>query len=250
MTRIGPAAQLVGLWERGCATIATPGTCDPRSRPESVPRPRGYAAGTSWSAERAERTKAFLLANADSALAASAPPSRIPMPLVSAASEPTGTACLLAPRHDSTCHCCRGRRKPAGPVKLRTCVRRGRFSLSASATRSRATRAGTARRPRHWMAPTSASQRSLDAGAETDGVDAFWSGRRVLRMGHTGFKGEWLSLWLQRLGAEATGLPATSRPIRRYLSWPASPTEFGASNSTCAITRPSLGRSRRRSRRS
>lgn len=33
-----------------------------------------------------------------------------------------------------------------------------------------------------------------------------WSGRRVLLTGHTGFKGAWLSLWLQRLGAVVTGL--------------------------------------------
>src|SRR3979490_2709854 len=30
--------------------------------------------------------------------------------------------------------------------------------------------------------------------------------RRVLITGHTGFKGAWLSLWLQSLGAELTGL--------------------------------------------
>ena len=34
---------------------------------------------------------------------------------------------------------------------------------------------------------------------------AFWSGRRVFITGHTGFKGAWLSLWLQSLGAEVTG---------------------------------------------
>ncbi len=34
----------------------------------------------------------------------------------------------------------------------------------------------------------------------------FWAGRRVLVTGHTGFKGAWLSLWLQRLGAEVSGL--------------------------------------------
>jgi CDP-glucose 4,6-dehydratase len=34
----------------------------------------------------------------------------------------------------------------------------------------------------------------------------FWSGRRVLLTGHTGFKGSWLSLWLQELGAELHGL--------------------------------------------
>lgn len=41
---------------------------------------------------------------------------------------------------------------------------------------------------------------------------AFWRGKRVLLTGHTGFKGAWLALWLQRLGAQVTGLalaPAT-----------------------------------------
>ncbi|MDE3749492.1 CDP-glucose 4,6-dehydratase [Methylobacterium radiotolerans] len=33
----------------------------------------------------------------------------------------------------------------------------------------------------------------------------FWSGRRVLVTGHTGFKGAWLSVWLARLGAQVTG---------------------------------------------
>ena len=33
----------------------------------------------------------------------------------------------------------------------------------------------------------------------------FWHGRRVLVTGHTGFKGGWLSLWLQRLGADVAG---------------------------------------------
>jgi CDP-glucose 4,6-dehydratase len=33
----------------------------------------------------------------------------------------------------------------------------------------------------------------------------FWKGRRVFLTGHTGFKGSWLSLWLQSLGAEVTG---------------------------------------------
>lgn len=35
--------------------------------------------------------------------------------------------------------------------------------------------------------------------------DSFWSGRRVLLTGHTGFKGSWMSLWLQSMGAELTG---------------------------------------------
>jgi CDP-glucose 4,6-dehydratase len=41
----------------------------------------------------------------------------------------------------------------------------------------------------------------------------FWAGRRVLVTGHTGFKGAWLSLWLQSLGAHITGVssgPPTS----------------------------------------
>ena len=38
---------------------------------------------------------------------------------------------------------------------------------------------------------------------------AFWSGRRVLVTGHTGFKGSWLTCWLRDLGAEvyAVSLP-------------------------------------------
>ncbi|QKY05609.1 CDP-glucose 4,6-dehydratase [Janthinobacterium lividum] len=34
---------------------------------------------------------------------------------------------------------------------------------------------------------------------------AFWHGKRVFLTGHTGFKGGWLSLWLQQLGADVTG---------------------------------------------
>ncbi len=34
---------------------------------------------------------------------------------------------------------------------------------------------------------------------------AFWRERRVLLTGHTGFKGAWLALWLQSLGARVTG---------------------------------------------
>lgn len=34
----------------------------------------------------------------------------------------------------------------------------------------------------------------------------FWNGKRVLLTGHTGFKGAWLSLYLEKLGAKVTGL--------------------------------------------
>jgi CDP-glucose 4,6-dehydratase len=46
------------------------------------------------------------------------------------------------------------------------------------------------------------------AGAVADVVvnAAFWGGRRVLVTGHTGFKGAWLTLWLQELGAEVVGV--------------------------------------------
>ncbi len=42
----------------------------------------------------------------------------------------------------------------------------------------------------------------------------FWRDRRVLVTGHTGFKGGWLSLWLQSLGAKVAGLslPPPTKP--------------------------------------
>jgi CDP-glucose 4,6-dehydratase len=33
----------------------------------------------------------------------------------------------------------------------------------------------------------------------------FWNGKRVLLTGHTGFKGSWMSLWLQSMGANVVG---------------------------------------------
>jgi CDP-glucose 4,6-dehydratase len=41
-----------------------------------------------------------------------------------------------------------------------------------------------------------------------EGVDvnpSFWAGKRVFLTGHTGFKGSWMSLWMQSLGVELTG---------------------------------------------
>ena len=36
-------------------------------------------------------------------------------------------------------------------------------------------------------------------------LNSFWTGKRVLLTGHTGFKGSWLSLWLNKMGAEVFG---------------------------------------------
>jgi CDP-glucose 4,6-dehydratase len=47
----------------------------------------------------------------------------------------------------------------------------------------------------------------------------FWQGKKVFLTGHTGFKGGWLSLWLQTLGADVTGfalLPATEPNLFNY----------------------------------
>ncbi len=43
---------------------------------------------------------------------------------------------------------------------------------------------------------------------------AFWAGKRVLLTGHTGFKGSWMSLWLQSMGAQLVGyaLPPPTQP--------------------------------------
>jgi CDP-glucose 4,6-dehydratase len=39
---------------------------------------------------------------------------------------------------------------------------------------------------------------------------SFWKDRRVLLTGHTGFKGSWLSLWLQSMGAQVVGYALAS----------------------------------------
>ncbi len=43
---------------------------------------------------------------------------------------------------------------------------------------------------------------------------SFWRGKRVLLTGHSGFKGAWLTVWLNRLGADVTGigLPPLTEP--------------------------------------
>src|SRR5271156_6041311 len=50
------------------------------------------------------------------------------------------------------------------------------------------------------------------AAMKPDAMAEFWRGRRVLLTGHTGFKGAWMSLWLEGMGGEVSGYalaPAT-----------------------------------------
>jgi CDP-glucose 4,6-dehydratase len=53
-----------------------------------------------------------------------------------------------------------------------------------------------------------------EMGLAAHGPADFWRGKRVLVTGHTGFKGSWLALWLQRRGAIVTGigLPPATKP--------------------------------------
>jgi CDP-glucose 4,6-dehydratase len=41
-------------------------------------------------------------------------------------------------------------------------------------------------------------------------AETFWRSRKVLITGHSGFKGSWLSLWLQQMGAEVAGYSSGS----------------------------------------
>lgn len=46
----------------------------------------------------------------------------------------------------------------------------------------------------------------------------FWSGKKVLITGHTGFKGGWLSLWLNTMGAKVTGYSLSPQPKGGFYS--------------------------------
>jgi CDP-glucose 4,6-dehydratase len=60
-------------------------------------------------------------------------------------------------------------------------------------------------------------QGTLVRVAVTGSVDPiFWAGKRVFLTGHTGFKGSWMALWLQQMGANVTGF-ALAPPTRPAL---------------------------------
>ncbi len=60
----------------------------------------------------------------------------------------------------------------------------------------------------------------------------FWRGKRVFLTGHTGFKGSWLSLWLQSLGAQVHGLA---------LEPPTTPNLFTAAQVAAGMASHTLG---------
>lgn len=63
-------------------------------------------------------------------------------------------------------------------------------------------------------------------------TSGFWRGRRVFLTGHTGFKGGWLALWLQSLGAEVHGYA---------LEPPTNPSFFAAADLQRGMTSHVLG---------
>ncbi len=66
-------------------------------------------------------------------------------------------------------------------------------------------------------------------------ASGFWRGRRVLLTGHTGFKGAWLSLWLQSLAADVTGISLAETPSEPSLYELAQVDEGMAASVACDI---------------
>ncbi len=56
------------------------------------------------------------------------------------------------------------------------------------------------------------NQAEVGSSAAQSVDPAFWRDRRVLITGHTGFKGAWLSLWLQSFGAQVLGVSLGDPP--------------------------------------
>lgn len=62
--------------------------------------------------------------------------------------------------------------------------------------------------PENGASPTDAVTPSVAAPNKSRALmpdRSFWKGKRVFLTGHTGFKGSWLCLWLNALGADVTG---------------------------------------------
>lgn len=57
-----------------------------------------------------------------------------------------------------------------------------------------------------------------DRPVSTADLEAAWAGKRVLLTGHTGFKGAWLTLWLEKLGAHVTGFSLAPEPDSLFVS--------------------------------
>ena len=46
----------------------------------------------------------------------------------------------------------------------------------------------------------------------------FWIGKKIFLTGHTGFKGAWLSHWLDHLGAQTVGFSKYTNPQQKDLA--------------------------------
>jgi CDP-glucose 4,6-dehydratase len=70
--------------------------------------------------------------------------------------------------------------------------------------------------------------------------DTFWTGRRVLVTGHSGFKGRWLSLWLRSLGAEVVGFSRRASDDREVSSIQGNVTNHAAVLAAVEQARPEV----------
>src|SRR5271163_3578167 len=105
--------------------------------------------------------------------------------------------------------CARSRRRGSLPATA-TMASGRRWTRCATAITSSSSGARAELLGGHGHRVVSIEEASGSLGAATappsGRVDpGFWRDRRVLLTGHTGFKGAWLALWLQSLGARVTG---------------------------------------------
>src|SRR5258708_7918675 len=106
-------------------------------------------------------------------------------------------------RCGSSSRCARSRARSSSPPTATRASGR-RWTRCAIATTSSSY--GAPRRLHGPHGDNAVSTAENAAGLARGVVDAgFWRGRNVLLTGHTGFKGAWLALWLQALGARVTG---------------------------------------------